>query len=41
MEQADVDRVRRALHQRPKPPWRLLWRGRPLHLPAGGRRMGQ
>jgi hypothetical protein len=37
MEQADIDRVRRVLHQRPKPPWRLLWRGRPLHMPAGGR----
>jgi hypothetical protein len=34
MEQADIDRVRRALRQRPKPPWRVLWRGRPhrLHL---------
>jgi hypothetical protein len=28
MEQADIDRVRRALRQRPKPPWRVLWRGR-------------
>jgi hypothetical protein len=36
MEQAEVDRIRRVLHQRPKPPWRLLWRGRPLHLQAGG-----
>jgi hypothetical protein len=40
MEQAEIDRIRRVLHRRPKPPWRLLWRGRPLHLPAGGRRMG-
>jgi hypothetical protein len=40
MEQAEIDRVRRALHQRPKPPWRVLWRGRPLHLQAGGRSMG-
>jgi hypothetical protein len=40
MEQADIDRVRRVLRQRPKPPWRLLWRGRPLHLPAGGRGLG-
>ena len=39
MEQAEIDRVRRALHQRPKPPWRLLWRGRPLHLQVGGRSM--
>ena len=29
MEKADIDRVRRALRQRPKPPWRVLWRGRP------------
>jgi hypothetical protein len=41
MEQADIDRVRRVLRQRPKPPWRLLWRGRPLHLPAGGRSLGR
>jgi hypothetical protein len=40
IEQAEIDRIRRVLHQRPKPPWRLLWRGRPLHLPAGARRMG-
>jgi hypothetical protein len=40
MEQAEIDRVRRALHQRPKPPWRVLWRGRPLHLQAGGHSMG-
>jgi hypothetical protein len=34
MEQADIERVRRALLQRPKPPWRMLWRGRShrLHL---------
>jgi hypothetical protein len=38
MEQADIDRVRPALRQRPKPPLRLLWRGRPLHLQPGGRR---
>lgn len=37
MEQAEIDRVRRALHQRPKPPWQLLWRGRPLQV--GGRSM--
>jgi hypothetical protein len=29
MEQADIERVRRVLRQRPKPPWRVLWRGRP------------
>jgi hypothetical protein len=40
MEQAEIDRVRRALRRRPKPPWQLLWRGRPLHLPAGGRSVG-
>jgi hypothetical protein len=26
MEQAEIDRVRRALGRRPKPPWRVLWR---------------
>jgi hypothetical protein len=40
MEQADIDGVRRVLRQRPKPPWRLLWRGRPLPLQASGRSMG-
>jgi hypothetical protein len=40
MEQDEIDRVRRVLRQRPKPPWRLLWRGRPLHRQAGGRSMG-
>jgi hypothetical protein len=40
MEQAEVERIRRVLQQRPKPPWRLLWRGRPLHLQAGGTRVG-
>jgi hypothetical protein len=40
MEQADIDRVRRVLRQRPKPPWRVLWRGRPLRLQARGRSMG-
>jgi hypothetical protein len=35
MEQADIDRVRRVLRQRPKPPWRVLWRGRPYRLQAG------
>jgi hypothetical protein len=40
MEQAEVDRVRRTLHQRPKPPWRFLWRGRPLPLQANRRSMG-
>ena len=29
MEQDDLDRVRQALHQRPKPSWRVLWRGVP------------
>jgi hypothetical protein len=38
MEQADIDRVRRVLGQRPRPSWRMLWRGRPLPL-ASGRRM--
>jgi hypothetical protein len=36
MEQAEIERIRRVLHQRSRPPWRLLWRGRPLHLPADG-----
>lgn len=40
MEQAEIDRVRRALHQRPKPPWRVLWGGRPLPLQASHRNMG-
>jgi hypothetical protein len=40
MEQADIDRVRRALRQRPKPPWRVLWRGRPHRLQASGRSVG-
>jgi hypothetical protein len=40
MEQAEVDRIRRVLQQRSKPPWRLLWRGRPLHLQAGGPSVG-
>jgi len=34
MEQADIDRVRRALARRPKPPWRVLWRGHPHRLQA-------
>lgn len=29
MEQADIDRVRRGLQRRPKPPWRVLWRTGP------------
>jgi hypothetical protein len=41
MEQADIDRVRRVLGQRPRPPWRLLWRGRPLPLRASGPRTGR
>ena len=40
MEQAEIDRISRVLHQRPKPPWRLLWRGRPLHLPPGSPSVG-
>ena len=40
MEQAEIDRIRRVLHQRSKPPWRLLWRGRPQPLPAGGPSVG-
>jgi len=40
MEQAEIDRVRRALRQRPKPPWRVLWRGRPHRLHASGRSVG-
>jgi hypothetical protein len=26
MERAEIDRIRRALRRRPKPPWRVLWR---------------
>jgi hypothetical protein len=40
MEQAEIDRVRRALCQRPKPPWRVLWRGRPHQLRVSGRSVG-
>ena len=40
MEQAAIERVRRALRQRPKPPWRVLWRGRPYRLQAGDRSLG-
>jgi hypothetical protein len=40
MEQADVERVRRVLRQRPKPPWRVLWRGRPHQLRAQEPSMG-
>lgn len=40
MEQADIERVRRVLRQRPKPPWRLLWRGRPHLLQASDPSMG-
>jgi hypothetical protein len=40
MEQAEIDRIRRVLHQRPKPPWWVLWRGRPLPLRASHRNMG-
>ena len=40
MEQADIDRVRRALHQRSKPSWRVLWRGRPLPLQVNHRSIG-
>jgi hypothetical protein len=37
MEQAEIDRIRRVLRQRPRPPWRVLWRGRPLPPQASGR----
>jgi hypothetical protein len=40
MEQAEIDRVRRALRQRPKPAWRVLWRGRPHRLQVSGRNLG-
>jgi hypothetical protein len=40
MEQAEIDRVRRALQQRSKPPWRVLWRGHPHRLQASGRSVG-
>jgi hypothetical protein len=40
MEQADIERVRRVLRQRPKPPWRVLWRGRPHQLQAREASMG-
>jgi hypothetical protein len=40
MEQAEIDRIRRVLRQRPKPPWRALWRGRPHQSQASGRSMG-
>lgn len=32
--------MRRALRQRPKPPWRVLWRGRSYQLRASGRSVG-
>jgi hypothetical protein len=40
MEQADIERVRRVLRQRSKPPWRVLWRGRPHQLQASDPSMG-
>jgi hypothetical protein len=39
MEQAEVDRLSRALRQRPKPHWRVLWRTSPLQLEASARSM--
>src|SRR6266545_6784403 len=36
MEQAEIDRVRRALRQRPKPPWRVLWQYRPAQQVGTG-----
>jgi hypothetical protein len=39
MEQAEIDRLRRALRQRPKPPWRVLWHARPLQLRTSARGM--
>jgi hypothetical protein len=41
MEQADIERVRRVLRQRPKPPWRVLWRGQPHRLRASDPSMGR
>jgi DNA invertase Pin-like site-specific DNA recombinase len=40
MEQAEIDRVRRALRRRPKPAGRVLWRGRPHRLQVSGRNLG-
>jgi hypothetical protein len=40
VEQADIERVRRVLRQRPKPPWRVLWRGPSHRLQASDPRMG-
>jgi hypothetical protein len=40
MEPAEIDRIRRVLRQRPKPPWRLLWRGRRLHPQVSGPSVG-
>jgi hypothetical protein len=40
MEQVEIDRLRRALRLRPKPPWRVLWRTRPPQLQASARTMG-
>jgi hypothetical protein len=40
MEQAEIERVRRVLCQRPRPPWRVLWRGRPHQLQASDPSLG-
>jgi hypothetical protein len=40
MEQADIERVRRVLRQRPKPSWRVLWRGHPHRLQASDPSLG-
>jgi hypothetical protein len=40
MEQSDIERVRRVLRQRPRPPWRVLWRGRPRRLQVSDPSMG-
>jgi hypothetical protein len=40
MEQTDIERVRRVLRQRPKPPWRVLWRGHPHRLRASDPSLG-
>jgi hypothetical protein len=40
MKQVDIDRVDRALRQRAKPPWRVLWRGHPHRLRACDPTMG-
>ncbi len=37
VEQAEIDRLCRALRQRPRPHWRVLWRARPLQLQDSAR----